>query len=483
MLARLKQFFDSRGGPAYLVGGYLRDSILSRTPRQDIDITLAEYSPSAGRALAQSLQGSFVALRPDQGLARVVVKDSDSGQWRIDLATFSGSIEEDLARRDFTVNAMALPLAGWDSPVNGDQVIDPFNGRQDLFQKTIRAVGPDVFQDDPGRLLRAVRLAASLGFRLEPETTRQVLAGAPQLDRVPRERVRDEFLTILAQDGAKGSLEVLDRLDLLCRIIPELAHTKGVEQPKVHYWDVWQHLLHTVEYAEKITKGHQHSPVYTLVYWTAETEAYFSQHAFDGQNGQTMLKLAALLHDIAKPQTKQKDKTGRTRFPGHSEMGAAMATSRLRELRLESGAISWVARIVEHHLRPGHMMQGVERPTGRAAYRYFRDVGDVAIATLYLSQADFLAAKGPELNPDDWAHHARMVAYLLDEHFHPPETTANNPLVNGRELMDHFGLKPGPVIGAMLEIINEARATGEIASREEALAVAAESLRQQREEQ
>ena len=134
-------------------------------------------------------------------------------------------------------------------------------------------------------------------------------------------------------------------------------------------------------------------------------------------------------------------------------------------------------------MRPGHMMQGVEQPTRRAAYRYFRDLGDVAIDTLYLSQADYLAAKGPELNADDWAQHARMIAHLLEEHFHPPEISANNPLVNGRELMDHFCLEPGPVIGAMLEIINEAKATGEIATREEALALAAESLRQQREEQ
>ena len=140
------------------------------------------------------------------------------------------------------------------------------------------------------------------------------MADASQVSRVAPERLRDEFMAILTLDGAKGSLEALDRLDLLCRVIPELEHTKGVDQPNVHYWDVWGHILHTVENAERITKGHQHSPIFTLIYWTPETDTYFSQPASDGYSRRTMLKLGALFHDIAKPQTKQQDDTGRTRF-------------------------------------------------------------------------------------------------------------------------------------------------------------------------
>ena len=480
MLTKLKTYFSGRGIPVYLVGGYLRDSLLSIPPQRDIDIALSADSQSVGRDLALALGGSFVPLSPDHGIARVVVEDPETGPWKVDLVTLPGSIEEDLARRDFTIDALALPLSGWTSPVPAELVIDPFNGRQDLLSKWIRAINPHVFQDDPGRLLRSVRLAAALRFRLEPQTKRQVVADASHISRVALERVRDEFLAILALDGAKGSLEVLDRLDLLCRVVPELAEAKGVEQPRMHYWDVWGHLMHSVESAEGITKGHQHSPVYTLIYWTAETDAHFSQEVSDGHSRRTLLKLAALFHDIAKPQTKRVDEAGRTRFPEHSEIGAAVAAQRLTHLRISSRGVALVSKMVEHHLRPAHMMQGVELPTQRAIFRYFRDLKDVAIDTLYLCQADFLAAKGPELDPEAWASHARMITHVLQVGSQPAVSGRSPRLIDGKELMAHFELDPGPVIGLLLDRVEEARAAGEIATREEALALAAENLTQYR---
>jgi poly(A) polymerase len=447
--------------------------------------------------------GVFVPLSPAHGVARVVVTDPETGsvgtggapggRWIVDLAGFSGSIEEDLARRDFTINALALPVQGWASPGPSDLVIDPFNGRQDLGRKSIRAVTPQVFQDDPGRLMRAVRLAASLSFRLEPETARLVRGEAGRVTQVSGERVRDELLAILALDGARGHLEVLDRLDLLCRIVPELAETKGVDQPKEHYWDVWGHLLHTVETAERVTKGHQNSPVYSMVHWTAETDAYFSREVSDGHTRKTFLKLTALFHDIAKPEAKQIDETGRTRFPAHSELGADAAAKRLTQLRIGSHGIAMVTRIIEEHLRPVHMMQGVERPSGRAIYRFFRDLGEAAVDTLYMSLADYLGAKGPYLDLDDWGNHARMMAHVLQVGMQPPASKearkeagkeaskeAIRP-VNGHDLMEHFNLNPGPLIGRILAGIDEARAAGEIATREEALASAAKMLERHRE--
>ena len=476
MLLKLKEYFFGTGTSAYLVGGYIRDSLLSLPQQRDIDIALSADSQSVARDLAKALGGSFVPLNPDRGIARVVVEDPVAGPWKVDLVTMSGSIEEDLARRDFTIDALALPLSAWASPVPGDSVIDPFNGRQDLLRKCVRAVSPQVFQDDPGRLLRSVRLAAALEFRLERQTARQVLADASHIDRVAQERLRDEFLAILALDGAKGSLEVLDRLDLLCRVVPELAEAKGVEQPQVHYWDVWGHLMHSVENAEAITKGHQHSPIFTLVYWTSDTDAHFGQEVSDGHSRRTLLKLAALFHDIAKPRTKQVDETGRTRFPGHSETGAAMAAQRLAHLRIGSRGVDMVSKMVEHHLRPAHMMQGVEQPTQRAIYRFFRDLKDVAIDTLFLCQADYLAAKGPELNPEAWASHARMITHVLQVGMEPVVSGRIHRLVDGNELMEHFNLSPGPAIGLMLDRVGEARAAGEITTREEALALAAANL-------
>jgi len=501
LLAKLTAFFSARETNAFLVGGYLRDTLLSLPRGHDVDLAVAGNPELLARDLAERLGGTYVPLGPAHGVARVVIPGSLSepteqlvsgdllsastdgeGPWTIDLAHFPGTIEEDLARRDFTIDALALPLEHWASEAPGEMVIDPFNGLQDLARKCIRAVGPSVFKEDPARLLRAVRFAARLGFRLERETVRLVLAEAHRISQVSGERVRDEFLALLSLDGARGYVEVLDRLDLLCRIIPELAATKGVDQPKEHYWDVWGHLMHSVECAELVTKGHRNSPVYSFVPWTLETEHYFNQPLSDGHTRRTLLKVAALFHDIAKPQTKKKDETGRTRFFGHSELGATMSEARLSQLRFSSRGIAAVSKMVEQHLRPGTMRQGVELPTTRAIYRYFRDLNDVAIDTLYLCLADYLAAKGPELSTEDWAAHARMVGHVLQVGTQPQVSSRTDRLITGHDLMEHLHLVPGPLIGALLDRLDEARAEGAINTRDEGLSLAAEVLKDLRRE-
>ena len=459
----------------YLVGGYIRDHLLS-VSTTDVDLAVAGDSAPIASELANTLGGALVPLGPSHGVSRVVVREENGESWTIDLAGYSGSIEEDLARRDFTVNAMAAPLASWNSDGWRQQLLDPYNGLADLEGRRLRATGPQVFQLDPGRLLRAVRLAASLGLRLEPETAQSIKEAAPAIGRVTPERVRDEFLAILAGDGVRGQLEVLDRLDLLCRIIPELAVTKGVDQPRVHYWDVWGHLIHAVESAELITKGHQNSAIYSVAPWTSELEAHFNEEVSDGHTRRTILKLTALLHDIAKPQTKKTDDTGRTRFLGHSELGAEMATHRLTQLRLSSRGVGMVAKMVEQHLRPGNMRQGVEWPTQRAIYRYFRDLGDVAIDTLFLGMADFLAAKGPELDSLAWNNHVKMIGHIMYTGAQQVEAQKPARLVTGHDLMQEFGLNPGPQLGDLLEMVEEARAAGEIVDRDEALGLVSRAL-------
>ncbi len=497
----LVKFFSSQDCAVFLVGGYLRDSLLGRAGG-DLDLAVSCDPQVLARRLAKELGGSYVPLSPQRGVARIVfpaptlappdppdlldhagphsagidegINDALNQALTIDVAGFT-TIEDDLARRDFTVDAMALPLADWTSGQWRERVVDPYNGVQDLAEKRVRAVSSRVFRDDPGRLLRAVRLAGQLGFRLEPDTARLIRTEAFRINRVSGERLRDELLAILAGDGARGQLEVLDRLDLLCRVIPELALTKGVDQPKVHYWDVWGHLLHSVETAELVTKGHQNSAIYMLAPWTLDLAEHFSEKVSDGHTRRTILKLTALLHDIAKPQTKGIDETGRTRFLGHSELGAEMAASRLTELRLSARGIAMVAKMVEQHLRPGNMRQGVDWPTSRAIYRYFRDLGDVAVDTLYLALADYLAAKGPELMPDQWGEHARIIAHILEYGTRQTASEKIPRLVTGHDLMQELGLEPGPKVGLLLEKINEARAAGEVNTREEALALAAQA--------
>ena len=248
----------------------------------------------------------------------------------------------------------------------------------------------------------------------------------------------------------------------------------------MHYWDVWGHLIHAVEFADLITRGHQNSAIYSVAPWTPELADYFNQEVSDGHNRRTILKLTALLHDIAKPQTKKEDDRGRTRFLGHSEMGAEMAIHRLSQLRLSSRGINMVAKMVEQHLRPGNMRQGVEWPTQRAIYRYFRDLGDVAIDNLFLAMADFLAAKGPELDSLAWSNHVKMIGHIMYTGAHQSEVQKPSRLVTGHDLMQEFGLGPGPQLGELLEMVEEARAAGELAGRDEAMALVSKALNRPR---
>ncbi|PKB71687.1 MAG: hypothetical protein BZY87_04245 [SAR202 cluster bacterium Io17-Chloro-G6] len=480
MIDKLAAYFATRGIDAYLVGGYVRDWLLSAKPGRDIDIVVFGDAEAVAQGIVRAFGGTIVPLSPDHGVVRVVTH-SDSGDsdqenvpWNIDVGGATGGIEDNLVRRDFTINAIAVPLSDWRS---SDAVIDTLGGRTDMANKTVRALSPTVFQDDPGRLLRAVRLAGQLKFRIEPGTSKQIAADALLLAGVSPERVREEFLKILSLDGAKGQLEVLDHFGLFELVVPELQSAKGVDQPNMHYWDVWGHTMHTVEAAELVTKGHQNSPIYSCVPWTPDSEAHFSRMATDGHTRRTVLKLAALFHDVAKPQTKSLDATGRTRFFGHSEQGAEIAASRLGQLRVGSKGIEMVGKMVEQHLRPTNMQNGEEWPTDRAVYRYFRDLGDVAIDTLYLCMADYLAAKGPGLVHEDWLNHARMMGHILHVGTSEPVSLTATRLVTGHDLMTHFNLQPGPKIGAVLEHVEEAQAVGEIETKEQALEMASDLLK------
>ena len=456
----------------------------------DMDVAVPPTVPSVeelGQELARFLGGKCQPHNLARDVYQVILEPPDGSgpPCAVDLVRYASNIQENMEERDFTCNAMSLPLdhpclansdpEDWPLPaaVWADDLIDPLGGRQDVARKQLRAVNDRVFNYDPGRLLRGARLAGQLKFMIEPETARQIRRDAPLLRRVAPERKRQELMTVLAMDGARGQLEVLDRLDLLCRVIPELELTKGVDQPSAHYWDVWNHNLHTVEYVELVTRGHQNSAIYSLAPWNSEVEAHFAQDAGDGFSRRTVLKLAGLLHDIAKPQTKGPDKTGRIRFLGHSELGAEMVTDRLTQLRFSSSVVSTVARMVLHHLRPSQLRHGQDMPTPRAVHRYYRELGDVAVDTIYLAMADYLAAKGPEIVADHWANHARMLADLLEAGREQAPATGPQRLVNGHDLMQHLGLPPGQAIGRLLEQIDEARAAGEVATREEALALAA----------
>jgi len=482
LLTKVGSFLAEQNVPAYLVGGFVRDVLLGRDTA-DIDIAVASDALEIAPRLAAALGGKYVLLDEANRMGRVVVVDngapSTRGRWELDFSTFEGSIEQDLARRDFTIDAMAVDLSRLAEDYADVRLIDPFNGWNDLDRGVIRVIAETTFESDAARLLRAVRLAAELSFSIDSETEVLIRRYSCLMANVAGERVREELLRLLAVSQAEYFLPYLDELGLLTAMIPELAQTKGVKQPKEHFWDVFDHSVQTVAAVDFVLRqgawGYADEEVLAATPWSAVLAEHFDLKVSSGSTRRLLLKLAALLHDIAKPQTRAIDIRGRTRFLGHAMEGAAIAADILERLRFSAKEVKLVEIMVRHHLRPGQMGHN-ELPSHRAIYRYFRDTADAGIDILFFSLADHLATRGPQLNLGHWREHAQLVEYTLAQHFQEERLVAPPKLINGHDLINIFGMNPGPKIGELLEAVREAQASGEVATREEALSYIRERL-------
>lgn len=452
---------------AYLVGGGLRDALLGRSPR-DIDVTVGMSAPDFAGGLAAALGGHCVVLDRAEGIARVVLADR-----RLDLSTMRGAIEADLARRDFTIDAMAVDLRGLGAGAPPrPAVIDPFGGWEDLKAGVVRAVGPSVFRDDPARLIRGVRLAAECGFSIDSGTEDLMGRDARLIGRVAGERVREELCLILSLDGAAAAIFHLDRLGLLTGIIPELAFTRGVEQPYEHYWDVFNHSVQSVASLEGLLHPETGPERLALAPHLVPHIGEFQEEITPGLARAGLVKLALLLHDIAKPQTRVLQPDGRAHFYGHPTQGAETAGGIMQRLRFSNREIKMAQRMIESHLRLWQMGGDQGLPTRRAIYRYFRDTGEVSVDIMFLTLADFLATQGPNLDTAEWQRHSRLMEYVLAQREEDRTVAAPPKLLDGHDLMRELGLPPGPQVGEVLEAVREAQGAGEISTREQALELA-----------
>ena len=267
-------------------------------------------------------------------------------------------------------------------------------------------------------------------------------------------------------------MALLDELGLLSTLIPELDDGRGVSQPSEHHvYDVFEHNLRTVEAVDKIfsPKKCAKESQFSEIPWSVDIEQYFGQQVADGQSRLTLLKMAGLLHDVAKPEKRTVEMNGRIRFIGHQERGAEMSAGILRRLRCGRSTIHHVATMVKNHLRPAQMSRCWEHPSERALFRYYRDTGTVALDTLYLHMADYLAAQGHRIDRRDWRTYMRMMGAILSFGFDTRHASKPVFLLTGHEVMAEFGIDPGPKVGALLRSLREAEANGLVQTREEAL--------------
>ncbi|HZP39776.1 MAG TPA: HD domain-containing protein [Methylomirabilota bacterium] len=443
--------------PLWLVGAAVRQLLVGH-PLADLDLATPRDALALARALADRLGGRFVALDPERGAGRVV----GAGVPAIDLVDFRApDLEGDLRARDFTINALAVSLAAL-LREGAAEVIDPTGGLTDLREGVVRLAGPAAIAEDPVRGLRGARLAARPGWRLDPGTEAAIRAGAPGLATVAAERIRDELTAFLSEVRAAPGLRMLDRLGLLAVLLPESAAMRDTAQPLPHRFDVWEHSLRAVEGIDALL-----ADLDRLAPWGPALRRHVEEPLGGDFTRRESLRLAALLHDVAKPETRAVI-DGRIRFFGHDEAGARRIPGIVERWRLPRRVGQVLERLVAQHLRPMHLAQAGQI-TRRARFRFFRALGDDAWDLLLLALADAAALSGAA--PFEvWAGEGGAVVRALMAGVEAQAAAAAAPrLLRGEDVMAAFGLAPGPAVGRLLERAGEAQALGLVRSRDEAL--------------
>jgi poly(A) polymerase len=486
------------GRRAWLVGGAVRDRLLRAAARgpvlrdehgvggvggiqssvpADLDVVLDGEPREAARALARAAGRSPIggatafALSEEYGGWRVVARD---GAWQVDVERLRGAtLEEDLALRDFTVNAIAEPLGEpGGGPAHAGGTIDPLGGAEDLARRRLRAAAPRAFAEDPLRVLRLVRLAVELDLEPDASTRALARARAPQLRAVAGERVFMELRRILDAPRAVHGVELLGEVGATPVVLPELDATRGVQQSRFHHLDVYGHTLEALAQTIALQEdpaailGSEHRAVLT---------ALLAEPLADGLTRGGALRWGALLHDVAKPLTREvladlrSVTDGRVTFIGHDALGAQVAGEVFGRLRASGRLQAHVVALVRHHLRLGFLVHDPQPLARRAVFAYLRACEPVEVDVTLLSVADRLATGGERAEEAIDAHLRLARAILVDaigwRVDGPPQ-----PLLRGDELARALGIPAGPRVGELLEALLEAQYAGDVVTRADAFA-------------
>lgn len=488
------------GPEAYIVGGSLRDFLLRRAS-PDIDIAVKSETPVKllAHRLAKELGGKSFPLDEETHVSRIII--SDEVPLQIDLSAFQGKdLAEDLARRDFTVNAMAYPLGNSkleirNSKLKGisnldtkpgiritglkdSEIIDLHGGRKDIKSGIIRATNDGVFKEDPVRALKAFRCAAELGWKIHLSTLKLIKEHSSGITRTSPERIHDELLRLLENKGSAGWLRKMDETGILTAIFPDLDSQRNCAEVYYGKGGVLKHSLLVVDRIEYLLDSIEN----IFPHLKKKLASFRSQKA--------ILKLAALLHDLAKPSTAKKV-ADRLRFFGHEEKGAQMAERVLEKLRFSRAHVRLISKMTLHHLRPGNLAAN-QYISNKAMYRFFRELGADGVPLLllcwadhtsYLSMAQLRSIEKriaeppipipegglPATGPVKTLRYVQVINRMLTLYLTETSKLVPVQVINGNDVMKILKLPPGPKIGEILERVRVAQAEEKVASREEAL--------------
>ncbi len=436
--------------PAFIVGGSVRDLLLNRKPK-DIDIAVSGNPKRYAHEISDAKGGVPIKIgKEKQAVYRIVC-----GETTYDITPLNGdAIDEDLRRRDFTINAMAVDL--------GDgSIIDVTTGLDDLKSGTIRMVSESAFRNDPLRLLRAYRIGAELDFNIEPDTVSAIRRRVDLIRNPAGERIRAELFRLMDTSISARYIERMADVGLLFALFPELSPLKDCLQNEYHEYNAFEHTISAYTKLEMLLND---SETFSLFFpYNTGRSLKISKY---------LLKYAVLIHDIGKPTTKTKDRNGRIHFYGHAHAGAEMSLDIAGRLKLSRFENETAYSIIRNHIRPlllyiAHLQNSLSE---KGIVRFFMKAGELTPYILLHALADHLG-KGKKDVLSTAKYHEFLAGMIHDYYSRYEPIQSAQPLLTGHDLIREFGLRPGPVFKEILTRVEESRYSGEICNRKAALAL------------
>jgi putative nucleotidyltransferase with HDIG domain len=440
---------------AYIVGGSIRDLVLGKTPA-DYDIAVLRFPEKYASDLSSCVNGQVVRIGKNNQMIYRVISENNC----FDISAIEGgSIEDDLARRDFTLNAISYDLSS-------GKITDLFGGLNDISIKKIRMVSKDVFKKDPVRLIRAYRIAAMLSFEIEPETLGAIIDNLKLTATAAGERIKAELFKILSCQKAYSYIRQMCETGLLLEIFPELNSLRGCRQNNYHAYDVLDHSLAAFGMLEKILNNEE--PITGSINFPVPEMS---------KERSALLKYSILLHDIGKPATLTIGNDGNIHFLSHEVKGAEMAKQISKRLRLSNKETDYVDFIIRNHILALNLFNSCNNisPSKKSLTRFFikcrENTPDILLHTI----ADII---GKGIDDERNGHFVSFASYLLNEFFSDYEIKKTGPrLITGEDLINECGLSPSPLFKRILSDVEESRISNEIKNRKEAILLAKELIK------
>ena len=450
ILKTITPFFKEQAESCYIVGGFLRDCLLNREIC-DVDIVVPQNTAeSTAKRLADFINGYFVELDNVNNIYRVVFEDKIN---YVDIADCTGScIEEDLKRRDFTINAIAYDL-------KKQKLIDINSGLEDLKKGIIREISELNITDDPIRILRAFRFQSELGFNFSDELKEIIKKHCLLIKNPAKERVNTELIKLFDGKYADGTLTDMENFGILEQVFPFVKDLKKVPPNSHHHLGLLEHSIETVKQVQLYYENA-----------VADVKSHLDETLFAGHKRIAYLKLGAFLHDTGKPSVWTIDtQTGRHRFIMHDSEGAKIIEPYLKDLKFSKKQISYLQKIIKNHIYPAGVVTSDE--TSEKAYlRFYRKMGDETIDLIAIAYADRMSALGPEITQEMINKNINGLDKLLNGYLKQKTELKPLPkLLDGKEIMQILNIPQSKELGKIIEKLKEAQISSDVITKEDAI--------------